>query len=252
MDDQKKKAYVQRVYRSLHNASDLHYFTIQIRESDLAIGVDKKSYTDGLLSLCRKELARLRGELEDYIACDPDFRTSLVPIRLLPAAPPIVKSMAAAARLCNVGPMAAVAGAIAQGIGEKLMDQVQELIVENGGDIFMHTHRERTIAVFAGRSRFSQRLGIKVYPEESTLGICTSSGTVGPSLSFGTADAVLIKSPSAALADAAASRAGNIVKTTEDASRAIDAVKDIPGITGTLIIKDETLAAWGNIELVPL
>lgn len=252
MEDRKKKAYVQRDYRSLHKASDLHYFAIQIRESDLAVGVDKKSYTDGLLSYCRKELARLRGELEDYIACDPDFKTSLVPVRLLPAAPPIVNNMAAAARLCNVGPMAAVAGAIAQGIGEKLMERVQELIVENGGDIFMHTNKERTIAVFAGQSRFSQRLGIKVYAQESPLGICTSSGTVGPSLSFGTADAVLIKSPSAALADAAASRAGNLVKTAKDVSRAIEAVKGIPGITGTLIIKDETLAAWGNIELVPL
>lgn len=252
MSDQRKKAYVQRDYRSLHKGSDLHYFTIQIRESDLAIGVDIKSYTEGLLSLCRKELARLRGELEDYIVCDPDFRNSLVPVRLLPAAPPIVQSMAAAAMLCNVGPMAAVAGAIAQGIGEMLKEQVQELIVENGGDIYMHTHKERTIAVFAGQSRFSQRLGIKVYPEESPLGICTSSGTVGPSLSFGSADAVLIKSPTAALADAAASRAGNIVRTAEDAARAIDAVKGIPGITGTLIIKDETLAAWGNIELVPL
>lgn len=252
MDDQKKPDYVQRDYRSLHNASDLQYFTIKIRESDLAIGVDKKSYTDSLLLLCRKELARLRGELEDYIACEPDFRTSLVPIRLLPAAPPIVHRMAAAARLCNVGPMAAVAGAIAQGVGERLLEQVEEFIVENGGDIFLHTCKERTIAIFAGQSRFSQRLGIKVHPAESPLGICTSSGTVGPSLSFGTADAVLIKSPSAALADAAASRAGNIVKRAEDAARAIDAVKDIPGVNGTLIIKDETLAAWGNIELVPI
>jgi ApbE superfamily uncharacterized protein (UPF0280 family) len=116
----------------------------------------------------------------------------------------------------------------------------------------MNSHQERTVAIFAGQSRFSQRLGIKVYPDESPLGICTSSGTVGPSLSFGTADAVLIKSPSAALADAAASRAGNLVKTAEDAARAIDAVKGIPGITGILIIKDETLAAWGSIELVPL
>lgn len=252
MDDQKKPAYVQREYRSLHRASDLHYFSIQIRESDLAIGVDKKSYTDGLLSLCRKELARLRGELEDYIACDPDFKTSLVPLRLLPAAPPIVHTMADAARLCNVGPMAAVAGAIAQGVGEKLLEEVHELIVENGGDIFMHTRKERTIAVFAGQSRFSQRLGIKVGTEESPLGICTSSGTVGPSLSFGTADAVLIKSPSAAIADAAASRAGNIVKRAEDAARAIDAVKHLPGVNGILIIKEDTLAAWGNIELVQL
>lgn len=236
----------------MHKASDLHYFSIQIRESDLAIGVDKKSYTDSLLPLCRKELARLRGELEDYIACDPDFRTTLMPVQLLPAAPPIVQGMADAARLCNVGPMAAVAGAIAQGIGEKLKGWVQELIVENGGDVFMYTCKERTIAIFAGQSRFSQRLGIKINPEESPLGVCTSSGTVGPSLSFGIADAVLIKSPSAALADAAASRAGNLVKSAGDVQRAIDAVRNIPGITGTLIIKDETLAAWGNIELVPL
>lgn len=251
MDDN-KPSYVKRNYRVLHRASDLYYFSLCIRESDLAIGVDQESFSDGLMSLCRKELARLRGNLEDYISCHPEFRTALVPIPLLPAAPPIAQVMAKAAWACNVGPMAAVAGAIAQAMGEKLLQQVKEVIVENGGDIYLYSRRERTVSVFAGQSSFSNRLGIRIYPQDTPLGICTSSGTVGPSLSFGKADAAVLISPSAALADAAASRAGNMVQNEEDLGKAIDAVKDIPGIEGVLMIKGDSLAAWGKIELLPV
>lgn len=252
MDETNREDYVARRYRSRQTASDLRYFNIQIRESDLAIGVDRQSYQEGLPSLVRKALAGLRGDLEDYIFCHPEFRTSLVPVRLLPAAPQIVRIMAQAGRASNVGPMAAVAGAIAQGVGEMLSREVREVIVENGGDIYIRTLKERVIAVFAGSSSFTYRLGIRVSPNETPLGICTSSGTVGPSLSFGQADAVVIKAQTAALADAAASRAGNMVQSIDDLVKAIDAVKNIAGIKGVLVVKGDNLAAWGDMELAPL
>ncbi|HWP95824.1 MAG TPA: UPF0280 family protein [Syntrophomonadaceae bacterium] len=252
MDQQDGENNVSRSYRSLHENSDLRYFNIQIRESDLAIGVDQASFQPALRSKARKELARLRGDLEDYIFCHPEFRTSLVPVRLLTAAPEIARTMARAARMCNVGPMAAVAGAIAQALGEKLCQCAQEVIVENGGDIFIKTRKDRTVGVFAGSSTFSYHLGIRIAASESTLGICTSSGTVGPSISFGNADAVVIKAKTAALADAAASRAGNMVQGIEDLVKAIDSIKEIPGIKGVLIIKQDKLAAWGDMELVPI
>ncbi len=252
MTEDSNQGFVNRAYRSLHRGDDLEYFNISLRESDLNIAVDRASYSEDLKELCRRELARLRGELEDYIYCHPEFRTSLVPVRLLPAAPEIVRIMGNAARISGVGPMAAVAGAVAQGVGEKLKKEVQEAIVENGGDIFMDICKTRTIAVFAGKSRFSYRIGIKVKPEESPLGVCTSSGTVGPSISFGTADAVMIKGDSAALADAAASRAANMVKSESDLVKAIESVKDINGIRGVLAIKGEKMAAWGQMEIVSL
>lgn len=246
------EGYVQRSYRSLHGASDLQYFNVRIRESDLAIGVEKQCYSDSLVHLCRKELIRVRGDLEDYISLQPEFKSSLVPVAVLPGAPEIVCRMGRAAMLAGVGPMAAVAGAVAQSIGEKLSALSEEIIIENGGDIFLRSRSTRVIAVFAGKSKFSCRIGIKVDAEETPLGICTSSGTVGHSLSFGKADAVVIKAPSAALADAVATGAGNLVKTRDDLMLAVDYVKKIAGVEGILVIKEDGLAAWGRMEILPI
>jgi hypothetical protein len=243
---------VSRSYRSLHKAKDLHYFNISLKETDLAIGVDMESYNDGLLSLCKQEVRRLRGDLETYISLHPDFRTSFEPLTLLPGAPPLAVIMARAAMQAAVGPMAAVAGALAEAIGQKLKRQVSEVVVENGGDLYIDSSRERLVSVFAGRSKFSHKIAIKVLPVESPLGICTSSGTVGPSISLGKADAVVIKGRNAALADAVATGAANRIQTEKDLLRAVEYVKTIKGITGILAIKDDRMAAWGNIEIVPI
>jgi len=243
---------VSRSYRSLHKAKDLHYFNISWKETDLAIGVDMESYHDGLLSLCKQEVRRLRGDLETYISLHPDFRTSFEPLTLLPGAPPLAVIMARAAMQAAVGPMAAVAGALAEAIGQKLKRQVNEVVVENGGDLYIDSSRERLVSVFAGRSKFSHKIAIKVLPAESPLGICTSSGTVGPSISLGKADAVVIKGRNAALADAVATGAANRIQTEKDLLRAVEYVKTIKGITGILAIKDDRMAAWGNIEIVPI
>jgi ApbE superfamily uncharacterized protein (UPF0280 family) len=248
----KERDYVDRTYRSLHRAGDLHYFNIRIKQSDLAIGVDRKSYSDSLVPLCRQEVIRLRGELEDYIKLHPEFATSLVPLKILSGAPPLVQQMTRAAAVADVGPMAAVAGTLAQALGEKLKTRCQECVVENGGDIYLHSYRERKIAVFAGTSPFSYKIAIRVYPEESPLGICTSSGTVGPSLSFGKADAVVIKARDTAIADAVATAAANRVKTESDLLKAIKYVKSIEQVTGILVIKNDQMAAWGKIEITPL
>ncbi|MGI5921488.1 MAG: UPF0280 family protein [Syntrophomonadaceae bacterium] len=246
------KGFVNRDYRSLHETSNLRYFKITIKETDLAIGVDQESYTDSLVSVCRKEIIKLRGDLEDYISLHKEFRTSFFPLELLPAAPEIARVMASAAAKAGVGPMAAVAGAIAEAVGKKLDKYVNEIIVENGGDIYIKSNQERIVSVFAGQSKFSNRIGLKIHPEESPLGICTSSGTVGPSISLGKADAMVIKGKSAALADAVASAAGNRVQNADDLIKAIELVQNISGITGVLAIKGDKMAAWGSVEIVPL
>lgn len=244
--------HVNRVYRRLYESHDLDYFNVKLKESDLTIGVDKTSYSDSLVAMCRQELIRIRADLESYILLQPSLRHSLEPIQLLPSAPPLIRLMADAARQAGVGPMAAVAGAVAQAIGEKLDPVVKSVIVENGGDIYLNSHRERVIAVYAGNSKFSQRVGLRIKAEQQPLGICTSSGTVGPSLSFGTADAVVILGYPAALADAAATRIGNLIRSEEDLMKAAEVAQDIPGVTGVLAIKNDTMSAWGAVELVPI
>jgi ApbE superfamily uncharacterized protein (UPF0280 family) len=252
MDKNTDRQNVDRDYRMLHGAKDLHYFQVSLKETDLVIGVDKASYSDSMLTLVDQEVRRLRGDLEIYIGMHPDFRNSFVPLVLLPGAPPLAISMAQAAWQTGVGPMAAVAGAFAQAVGEKLRRQVREVIVENGGDIYIDSSVDRLVSVFAGHSKFSYKIAIKVEAGECPLGICTSSGTVGPSISLGKADAVVIKGNNAALADAAATGAANLIQSEKDLLAAIEYVKNLPGISGILAIKDNHMAAWGKIEIVPI
>ena len=251
MENDNRHNNVSRQYRSLHEASDLRYFRVSLKETDLAIGVDKESYSDSLLTLCENEVRRLRGDLEHYISLQPDFRTSFEPVILLPDAPALAVKMAQAAWLTGVGPMAAVAGAFAQAVGEKLRAWVSNVIVENGGDIYMDSNRDRLVSVYAGNSKFSHKIALKIEAKDNPAGICTSSGTVGPSVSLGKADAVVIIAENAYLADAAATGAANLVQTEDDLMRAIEYGQAIKGVKGILAIKGDSLAAWGKIEIVP-
>ena len=244
--------YLERFYRTWHKGKDLKYFQVKVKDSDLAIGVDKESYDRGLELQCRKALQSIRQELEDYIILDPLFQSSLVPVTLQPQAPEIARIMSDAATAVGVGPMAAVAGAFAEFIGQGLLEQAKQIVVENGGDIYMAGDRERVVAVFAGASPFSNKIGILVRPEEYPLGICTSSGTVGPSLSFGRADAAIIKAAATPLADAAATAIGNMVKTPDDFTAALEAARQIQNLKGVMLIKDDKMAVWGEIEIVPI
>lgn len=250
MDRKAGDEYVTRDYRALHVAKNLHYFQVRLKETDLAIAVDQVSYSDHLISLCQDEVRRLRADLEYYISRQPEFRTSFVPLVLLPDAPAIALHMAAAALKAEVGPMAAVAGAFAQAVGEKLMSQVQEVIVENGGDIYLNCQKERLVSVFAGNSRFSNKLALRIKAEDFPLGVCTSSGIVGPSISLGKADAVVILAADTALADAVATGAANLVQNKDDLMKAVGFAQTINGISGVLAIKDDKMAAWGKVEIV--
>jgi len=252
MNGEQERYNVDRNYRALHGGHDLHYFRVQLKETDLAIGVDKSSYTDSLLVWCERQVLRLRGDLESYIRLHPEFRSSFVPLPLLPGAPSLALTMSKAAYQTGVGPMAAVAGAIAQEVGRGIGNKVKEVIVENGGDIYMNSPIDRLVAVYAGSSSFSRKIALQVAAAECPLGICTSSGTVGPSVSLGKADAVVIKASDAALADAAATGAANLIQSEQDLMQAVDYVQRIPGITGILAIKGDKLAAWGNIEIVAI
>jgi ApbE superfamily uncharacterized protein (UPF0280 family) len=247
-----KEKYINRTYRFLHQAGDMQYFNLRIKQTDLAIGVDRESYSDSLVGACRKELIALRVELEDYIKLHPEFLTSLVPLQLLPGAPELARQMAKAAAVAGVGPMAAVAGTLSQALGKKLSTCCRECVVENGGDIYLHSQRERRVAIFAGPSTFTYKIAVRIHPEETPLGICTSSGTVGPSLSFGKADAVVIKARDVSLADAVATAAANLVKSEDDLIKAIEYVQNINQVAGILAIKNDKLAAWGEIEIISL
>ena len=239
--------YEERTYRNLVKTDDLVNAEVIIKETDLLV----RAKTD-LFRETRESVFKYRYQLETYIALNPEFKESLVPLNENPHAPEIVQEMIRASRLAKVGPMAAVAGAMAEFVSKDLLPFSEEVIVENGGDIYLATKSERTIGVYAGRSPLSLKIGLLIEPEDSPLGICTSSGTVGPSLSFGKADAICIVSKSAALADAAATAVGNVVGQKGDIEYGLEKAKTIENVLGALIILDDQMGVWGKINLTRL
>lgn len=237
----------ERFYRQLHSSKDLVHFNVKIEQTDLNIGAQKMLTKESI-----KFIKECRQDIEGYIKEVPEFLTSLKPLSCRIDAPPIVRTMCQGAEKTGVGPMAAVAGAIAQFVGQGLLEFSREIIVENGGDIYIKSSIERIIGVYAGDSPLSERIGVRISPGDCPLGVCTSSGKIGHSLSFGRADAVMVISPDTALADAAATAIGNLVKTVDDIQWAINSAKNIQGVTGVLVIIEDKFGAWGNIQLVKL
>ena len=238
-------SYEERTYRSLINKDNLISYNVKIFESDLFISSDTN-----LAAAAEKSLIQHRHALEIYIKNHPKFRTSLLPFPEDELAPPIVREMIARSKICGVGPMASVAGAVSEFVGSDLFDQTENLIIENGGDIFIRSKSKLTVGIYAGESTLNYKVNIIVKPEETPLGVCTSSATVGPSLSFGKADAVCVISKSATLADAAASAIGNRVKSKKDIKLVLDYGIKIPGVKGIIIIYGNDMGAIGEVEFI--
>ena len=236
-----------RTYRNLINKAGLVSFRVAVKETDLLVQA-----VTGLEEPTTELVLRHRGVIESYIQRYPEFLKTLTPWRIRGPAPFIIRDMAAAGEAAGVGPMAAVAGAIAAHVGAGLLSYSKEVIVENGGDVFLKIKSPGTVAIYAGTSPLSSKIGIKVYPDDKPMGVCTSSGTVGHSLSFGKADAVCVASPDCALADAAATAVCNQVKSGKDIKKAIDFGKRICGVNGLVVIIGDQIGMWGDMETVPL
>lgn len=246
----KPSSYKERSYRQLVNAAGLLTTIVQIEETDLHILADRDVTTRAT-----DLILQYRSQLEKYIFKNPLFAGSLNPIPSDPLAPPIVRAMIQAGGDAGVGPMAAVAGAVAQYVGRGLLESgCEEVMVENGGDIFLHRKKSCSVAIFAGESPLSYKVGLHLPGEKLPMGICTSSGTVGHSLSLGKADSVTVMSNSTPLADAAATRLGNEVGYggggKAGMEHALKKAGEIPGITGVIVICDALMGAFGDVELV--
>ena len=194
------------------------------------------------------EIVRQRRILEAYIACHPQFQSALAPISLKADAPEVARRMARAAQRAGVGPMAAVAGAMAQLAGEAaLAAGAEEAIVDNGGDIYLKAVEPVVVALGTGTSKLARRLAFSVQPQETPVSICSSSGKMGHSMSFGLCDLATIVAKDAALADAAATEAGNLVKTVDDVDAALERILRIEGVDGVLLVKDDRVGLAGRL-----
>lgn len=241
----------ERTYRSQFNSERFAGFEINYLETDLWIGVDLSSFQQEIKEVAFTKIKSLRNKFDGYIKAEPFFKKSLKPFNPSDLAPFEAKQMAAAAEKAGIGPMSAVAGLFAREVGEEILQNfsVNELVIENGGDIYVLLKDELVLSVFAGDSILSERIGLVVPPEKNKLGICTSAGTVGPSLSYGKADAVVVICEDILLADAFATAFGNKVKSPNDVEKVIKQSEKYSEILSLLIICEDKIGIRGDYEM---
>jgi uncharacterized protein len=234
-----------RRYQDWVQAEDLRPFRVRVKETDLFI------LASADLSALAAQLVRdTRAQIESYVAGHPEFQAALEPVEVEAGAPAIIRNMAAAGRLAGVGPFASVAGALAETVGQALTAYADDVIVENGGDIFAASRRDRVFGIYAGHSPLTGKIGVRIAAAHMPCGVCTSSGTVGPSISYGRADAAVVMAQSTILADACATALGNRVRQAADIAAGLDAMKAIPGVAGAVVVVHDTIGAWGAFEFV--
>ena len=243
--------YTERSYRSRFSDDGRRWFCVKFLESDLWIGVDSGSYSASMEADTYAMLVDLRRSMDAYLLMDLGYKAALTPYDAGLEAPSILKEMSLVSHKTGVGPMSSVAGAVAVRVAGFLKDKfgVQEVIVENGGDIYAEAGSDMDISVFAGQSPLSEKIGLHIPAADFPLGICTSSGTVGPSLSLGSADAVMIVCKDVMLADSYATAMANRIKTVNDLQPVIDRIQNIPDILGAIVVKDDRMAICGQYEL---
>lgn len=228
-----------RTFRSAH------------RETDLWVAVDTTHYRDDAERFTLERIRFYRSVLEKHIEKYPEFGTSLVPVLAPAGLHPLLRDMYEAAQAAGTGPMSAVAGAVAEYISRDILEEYKadEVIVENGGDIFMKLTSPATVSVFAGTSPLSDKIGLVIRPEETPLSVCCSSGTVGHSLSFGIADACMIACQSGALADAYATAFCNEVKNSNQVQRVTEMALQKTEIISVVIIAGDKAGLGGSVEV---
>ncbi|RLB43675.1 MAG: UPF0280 family protein [Deltaproteobacteria bacterium] len=237
---------MERNYRKVSNPKGLVSFEVAIKQTDLWISAKRD-----LSHEARDLVLEARAHLEGYISQHPGFRSTLLPWREDPFAPLLVRHMVEASQKLGVGPMACVAGAIAEMVGEGLLKWSDEVVVENGGDIYANMKRSLIAGLFPQESKISG-LGLKVDSNLMPVGICSSSATIGHSYSEGSADLVTVLAKSACYADGAATAICNIIKKPKDLGLLDEIANRFEGVVGVVAIMGETVACWGNVELTKI
>jgi ApbE superfamily uncharacterized protein (UPF0280 family) len=236
--------YQERYYRD-YVAGGLRTFNITLFESDLQIYADQ-----ALRQSLEEELKIIRQEIEDYIKKYPEFQMSLKPLKILKNDSLLIGHMKEASKKLGVGPMATVAGAVAHYLGQAFYQETSELIIENGGDLYVYSGTDKKVLLHGGPEATVKDLTIKIDKDKLPMGVCTSSGKLGHSKSFGRCDAVTVLSKDTLVADAAATALGNLLKSKGDIREVLQYSKTFKDIVGVVAIVDDQMGAWGEFEFV--
>ena len=242
--------YQPRFYREKFSNGRFESFSFALEQTDLWVGVDKSAYCVSMIEFCKMKVKNLRDEIERYIRYNPEFLNTLDPIVVDDIMPELASEMAEAANKAKVGPMAAIAGCFAGYIGRQIMENynINELVIENGGDIFASVVNPLSVSVYAGESFFSDKTVVIVPP--GTYGICTSSGTVGHSYSMGKADAVMVICKDITLADAYATALANRVQSQEHVDNVVSLAKSKEEILSCVIVCEDKIGICGKFDVV--
>ncbi len=246
-----KIKYEPRLYREAMGNDRWISFSVSVKETDLWIAVTSTGDIHSVKSFSLNRILFYRNILETHILAFPEFLSSLTPLVTPGGVHPLLREMYEASRQASAGPMSAVAGAVAEYICRDLLNEYgfSEVIIENGGDIFMKLTSPAIISVYAGESPLSGKIGLVVKPEQTPVSICCSSGTVGHSFSFGNADACMIASESGAVADAYATSFCNKIKNSRMVGKVADQALKIKDILSVVVIKDNKVGLGGKIEV---
>ncbi|WP_316896290.1 UPF0280 family protein [Pseudodesulfovibrio indicus] len=239
----------ERGYRRMVRAREGEVrFQVGVEQTDLLV-VAELDLRDEVAAL----VAGVRGEIKNWILFHPEFAESLVPVPVPETAPDVVRAMADAAAKCGVGPMAAVAGAVAQAVGDAFADRSPNILVENGGDTYLRSTRERVVALLADPGS-GAAIGLRLEQGAFPVALCASSGTIGHSLSLGSGDLVAVRAGDARFADAAATALANLLNSEADMDRVLKRARELAaeGLEGVFAQYDAKVAAWGDLELVAL
>ena len=223
-------------------------------ESDiwLAFDIDNKVSDKEILRFLSKKIKNLRNIFEAYFTIHPEFKMSLKPLNALESAPSIISRLAECSQRTKVGPMAGIAGIFSEEIGKALQGEFSfnEIVVENGGDLYLDIQDELSVKLYAGEHPLSNKLSLRINPKYSPLGLCASSGKFGHSLSFGKADLVVIACKDTILADQMATALANMINQASDIQKVLEINQSNKNILHLSIFAFDAFAMAGEILIV--
>ena len=203
--------------------------------------------TDAYFQVAKNAMLEARRRIEEYIKKDPFFYSTLEPYDCKGR---VVERMCKASKLAGVGPMAAVAGTIAgYGVERMVEEGASFAVIDNGGDIAMYIDEPLIIGVYAGSEK---SIAFRIEPEDRIKAVCTSSGRIGPSISFGDADAATVFGYDASVADAFATALGNAIKAHYGKREIEEALETFwenarKYVTAAVVIKGGVMVMAGDV-----
>ena len=204
----------------------------------------------GYISRALDAILRTREDVQRQISTDPFFLTTFEPYDCDCVTSDTIQRMCDASRAVGVGPMATVAGTIAQaGLEAMVAAGCKHGWIDNGGDVALLIDRPVTIEIFC-EPRAHRAFALRIDPLGEVLGVCASSGRVGHSISLGESDVAVAVADSAVLADAMATALGNNVRSDTSLDRCFNPFKHVKGFGGGLVMLDGDVGMWGNIPRI--